>query len=791
MRFTIVQTRQNQQRDTTTWGVVDARDDDTSHPVVVKSSFWPLPSFGCVFRGMSFDAGGRTEHHAEYGPQFVASSLTCLNTQYAATVSALLMKFHARPKWILRVLEVCGMDLRARLDNVERGDAPIDSIGLRNGGADTGYAEKLMDAYRDTKVAIDLCTEFPTLPVKVAMELKTLDAAQIEQNPWVIAERHKINRESMLSIADRIGIRKMGRNVNDPARLEAYARAAFTELSEYASFQSDDAAGHFNDHQGSTWFSREVFVNHMERLLLENGVNGGVDVGCLFEPETMPLYLKCDEGGGAPMFTLSKVDFVERSLASALVARRCGADARATAALSAFDGLLAPSGGDEERRQHEERLRELSPRWRDIFEIYRALDDQQRGCLRTLVWHRKVLLVGAAGTGKTLTLSCCIRFLVDILNEETRALALMGKAAARIHQTLNDERIKCSTVHAELARMSREPLSYAIDEVGTCPTALLQRLVVDLPTDRYLIFSGDEKQLPSIQPGSLLTDMLRPATDRLPVVRLTTIHRNADGSQIAQLSPSIFASGAGQFPAQERCGELAVELIHNAGRAGSNQDSAQLRRAVAVFREYQTKAAAAGGGAVQVLTNTNSVAEQANRLLQPLVLPQVLDGTTPRLERKCGAPFVLKDRVVCTETVDGDDARIYNGTLGTICVVDGGKKTFVVQFDDGNKYTYSAGTFGVKHSYCMTVHRSQGSEYQYVVVLLPSLWALSKNLLYTAITRAQKEVTVIISEFHLKRGLCVEIDRTTRLGARIAEEAASEVCDQASAKRPCLSTRDH
>ena len=142
-----------------------------------------------------------------------------------------------------------------------------------------------------------------------------------------------------------------------------------------------------------------------------------------------------------------------------------------------------PSGGDEERRHHEERLRELSPRWRDIFEIYRALDDQQRGCLRTLVWHRKVLLVGAAGTGKTLTLSCCIRFLVDILNEETRALALMGKAAARIHQTLNDERIKCSTVHAELARMSREPLSYAIDEVGTCPTALLQRLVVDLPTD--------------------------------------------------------------------------------------------------------------------------------------------------------------------------------------------------------------------------------------------------------------------------------------------------------------------
>ena len=78
------------------------------------------------------------------------------------------------------------------------------------------------------------------------------------------------------------------------------------------------------------------------------------------------------------MFTLSKVDFVERSLASALVARRHGADARATAALSAFDGLLAPSGGDDDRRQRRGCV--SSPRWRGVFEIYRALDDQQQGC---------------------------------------------------------------------------------------------------------------------------------------------------------------------------------------------------------------------------------------------------------------------------------------------------------------------------------------------------------------------------------------------------------------------------
>lgn len=783
MRFTVLKTRQNQQRDTTTWGVADALDDDTEQSVVVKSSFWPLPTFGCVFQGMSFDAIGRTEYHQDYGAQFVATSLRCLNTKYAATVSALLMKFHARPKWLLRVLEFCGMNLHALVDKVERGDAPTDSIGLRNSGRDNDYAEKLLAAYRDTKIAIDLCTEFPTLPVKVAMELKTLDKVQIEQNPWVIAEKHKINRESMLLIADKIGIHKMGRDVNDPNRLEAYVRATFTELSEYASFQNDDSRGDFNEYQGSTWFSREVFVNHMQRLLLENDVDSGVNVQLLFEAATMPSYLRCDTSGGMTMFTISCVDSVERNLASTLVVTRQTADTRALSALCAFEGLLQKSGNDH--KNYEGILSEFSSRWREVFNIYATLDSRQRECLHTLVRFRKVLLVGGAGTGKTLTLSCCIRFLVDILGEETKALALMGKAAARIQQTLNDERIKCGTIHSELAKMFREPSNYAVDEIGTCPTGLLQKLIAHLPTDCYLILSGDDKQLPSIQPGTLLTDMLMNRTEKLPVVRLITIHRNAEGSEIAQLSPTIFLSGPAQFPALDRSGELAIELVNN-GRNDPERDSAQMLRAIAVFREYQVKAVV-DGSMVQMLTNTNGVAEQANRLLQPLLLPNVVDPTTPRLERKCGAPFVLKDRVVCTETVDGDGTRIYNGTLGTVSVIDGGKKTFVVQFDDGNKHTYNASTFGVKHSYCMTVHRAQGSEYQYVVVLLPSSWALSKNLLYTAITRAQKGVTVIISEFNLKRALCTNIDRTTRLGVRIMEAAGIEGGDDKElTKRPRL-----
>ena len=115
-----------------------------------------------------------------------------------------------------------------------------------------------------------------------------------------------------------------------------------------------------------------------------------------------------------------------------------------------------------------------------------------------------------------------------------------------------------------------------------------------------------------------------------------------------------------------------------------------------------------------MLTNTNATAEHANSLLQPIVLPHVVESSTPRLERKHGAPFVVRDRVVSVETVESGDMRIYNGTLGTIVSLDLEEKTFVVQFDDNKSHTYNGSTHMVKHSYCLTIHRSQGSEYQNV-----------------------------------------------------------------------------
>lgn len=779
MRFTVIKTRPNAKQDEGVWGIVDARNNDTDANLVVKSSFWPLPCFSCVFPGMIFETEqGHMEYHAQYGEQFITMSPVCMNTHYAATVSALITSFPDRPKWLFRVLRFCKLELYTALADVHSGKSSVTTLGLKNDAREIGFARKLTTAFSESKTVIDLCSEFPTLPVKVAMSLQNVTSAAIKQNPWVLAQNHKVEREAMLPIADQIGITKFGHPPNDPLRLRAYVFAAYKELTEDAAI-GDDERGAWNDEQGSTWLCKRVFMRHVSTLLTtfspDSAATVSTDIQNLFEPVTMPAYLRADVDSDAEtLFTIGPIDCMERELAQMLTRRRDSADMKALFAVSSFERLMELQGRDIaiEEQQIDSTL--PGSRWREVYQLYRHLDATQRSCIRVLIENRLLLLVGGAGTGKTRTLSCCIRFLVDVLGEETRALALMGKAAVRIQQTLGAavQRVVCRTIHSETARKldAMSIPSYAVDEIGTCPPQLLHRLIGHAPMSRYLILCGDDKQLPSIQPGMLLHDIL--LSNCLPTVRLERIHRSVEGSEIARLSPTIFGPNHDFFV--ERSGDLTIRLLQG-GRAKSNEAEAQLRTAIEAFVQLK-----ADGSHVQMLTNINATAEEANRLLQPIVLPNAPHA--PRLERGGGAPFVCGDRVVCTETVDiqvGDETtRIYNGTLGTIREIDVAAKMFVVDFDDGNTHAYKAGTRAIRHAYCLTVHRSQGSEYDCAVVLFTSCFALSKNLLYTAITRAQRRVTLITSQFSLTRALQTEIRRTTRLATRLCEAVVEDDDDE-------------
>ena len=748
MRFTVVASRPNRQN--SSWGIVDAIT-CTNEKIMVKSSYWPLPSFGCVFSGMQFDGIGCIEHNAQYGTQFVASSLTCLNTEYAATVSAFLSDFGTpAPKWVVRILEHCGLNLYKMVDAVCNQEAPGQHLGFALPRQNEELRE-LLQMFRKTKFTIQLCAEYPELPVKAALKLSGIDKAQVDANPWVIARTHKIDQQNMLHIADKIGD-KLHLPKNDANRIEAYVRAAYVELSEYTSVNN----GEINAHQGSTWFTRDVFSSHLLKILPDDSAASGRVIESCFQVDP-PSYLRCDQTDRSQtVFTLDHVCDTEARLAHKLMRPRNETDASALAVLDTFDRLVARDADTDPQL-------DAYPRWRSVFSLYRKLDPVQRNCLRVMLNRRMLILVGGAGTGKTLTLACCVHFLVDILHQETRGVALMGKAATRLQESLADECISCCTIHAEIANCCREPCNYAVDEIGTCPTHLLLKLIDTVTLDKYILFSGDEKQLPSIQAGMVLRDMLQ-VDSALPVVRLQTVHRTAEGNDIASISPTIFESGAKQLLPESRTGDFSITLL---GRGDAMREE-RFKEAVATFQKYQSNQ----NGDVQMLTNTNATAEQANCILQPLFLPEVLHNATPRLPRKYGAPFLVGDRVVCTETIDTPQGvRIYNGTIGSVHSINITKKNMVVHFHE-NAATYTAATNGVKHAYCLTIHRSQGSEYAYAVVLLQSPWALSKNLLYTAITRAQRAGTIVASEYCLQRALSTEIDRTTRLSARLQEEMA-------------------
>ena len=306
-----------------------------------------------------------------------------MNTHYAATVSALITSFPARPKWLFRVLRFCKLELYSALSDVHAGKSSVTTLGFKNDTREIGFARKLTAAFSESRMVIDLCSEFPTLPVKVAMSLQNMTSAAIKQNPWVLAQNHKVEREAMLPIADQIGITKFGHPPNDPLRLQAYVFAAYKELTEDATI-GDDERGAWNDEQGSTWLCKRVFMRHVNTLLTKFSPDSAAvvskDIQELFELETMPSYLRVDiDSDGDTIFTIETIDRVERELAQVLTRRRDSADMKALFAVCSFERLLQLQEMTRDTAVEEQEIDSTFPgsRWREVYQLYRYLDVTQ------------------------------------------------------------------------------------------------------------------------------------------------------------------------------------------------------------------------------------------------------------------------------------------------------------------------------------------------------------------------------------------------------------------------------
>ncbi|MEI8242442.1 MAG: ATP-dependent RecD-like DNA helicase [bacterium] len=361
----------------------------------------------------------------------------------------------------------------------------------------------------------------------------------------------------------------------------------------------------------------------------------------------------------------------------------------------------------------------------------------QRDALLTVLTAKASIITGGPGVGKT----TIIRALVEIFGARKLVVHLAaptGRAAKRMSEATGHD---AQTLHRLLKYLPAErafeftadnPLAgdaFIVDESSMIDIRLMEQFVQALPPHACLILVGDIDQLPSVGPGNVLRDAIQ--SGAIPCRRLTTIFRQDASGLIVRNAHHInhgetfeTAEGASDFyfietDDPERILERVVDLV--------------TRRMPQKFRFDAMSE-------IQVLSPMRRGllgAENLNHVLQ-----QALNPAGPALARG-GTTFRRGDRVM--QIRNNYDKEIFNGDIGFVKSVDEEDRSLVVAFD-GRPVRYDAADLDeLLLAYACTIHKSQGSEYPAVVVLLHTqhFKLLQRNLLYTAITRGRKLVCVV------------------------------------------------
>lgn len=396
-----------------------------------------------------------------------------------------------------------------------------------------------------------------------------------------------------------------------------------------------------------------------------------------------------------------------------------------------------------------------------------VLDEMQKKAVTEAASHGLFILTGGPGTGKTTTINAIIRFF-EGEGAELRLAAPTGRAAKRmteatgyeaqtIHRLLElngmpeDDR-SAGAVHFE--RNAQNPLEadvIIIDEMSMVDIHLMHSLLLAITAGTRLILVGDENQLPSVGPGNVLRDIIHSGC--FPVIELTKIFRQASESDIVVNAHKI------------NRGE-PVE-IHNKSRDFfflKRYDADMIIRVViALIQDKLPRYVNARPFEIQVLTPMRKGllgVERLNQMLQRYLNPQ--DGSKKektlgdRLFRQGDKVMQIKNDYQMEWEVRGrygipveKGIGVFNGDTGILREINEFAETAEVEFEDGRFATYSFKQLEeLELAYAITIHKSQGSEYPAVIlpVLSGPQMLLNRNLLYTAVTRARKCVTVVGSE---------------------------------------------
>lgn len=384
-----------------------------------------------------------------------------------------------------------------------------------------------------------------------------------------------------------------------------------------------------------------------------------------------------------------------------------------------------------------------------------TLAPAQRQAVELALKAGALVITGGPGTGKTTIL----RFVITLLEEMGTEYALCaptGRAAKRMGEATGRD---ASTIHRLLeysygeggfGRNAENTLLadvVIVDEMSMVDVPLMAALLRALAPGTRLIMVGDSDQLPSVGPGNVLRDMVD--SGQIPVVRLTEIFRQSGRSAIVTNAHRI---NEGQMPILEGLEDFGFEPME--------EQEAVIRRLIALNSGKAAKLDAQEPlQDIQVLAPMKKGplgVYNLNKRLQEVLNPPA----HKKKERKYG-DVVFREgdkvmqikndyRLAWTRSLPHQPPEmgegVYNGDLGTIMSIDLYEQTLEVLFDDGRSAVYSFSMLEeLELAYCISIHKSQGSEFP--IVLLPLLGGppmlLNRNLLYTAVTRARHMVCIL------------------------------------------------
>jgi exodeoxyribonuclease V alpha subunit len=413
-----------------------------------------------------------------------------------------------------------------------------------------------------------------------------------------------------------------------------------------------------------------------------------------------------------------------------------------------------------------------SANWERVFahlaeRTSQPLNAGQQGAVRTALTSKVTVLTGGPGTGKTTT----VRTIIQLLEARSRSYVLAsptGRAAKRLSEATGRE---AKTVHRLLEfspqkgfqRNEDHPLEadmVIVDEASMLDLLLTNHLLKAIDPTSHLLLVGDVDQLPSVGAGNVLRDII--ASGQVAVVRLEEIFRQAEGSLIVANAHCInrgqmplFAKGAKDFflfveEDPEKAADLVVDLVKTRiPRKFGHHPVDDIQVLSPMYR-----------GAVGV--------SNLNARLQEALNPASLAKSERRL---AGRVFRLGDKVM--QTRNNYDKEVYNGDIGRVVHLDLENQIMVVRIDDRPvPYDFSE-LDELVHAFAVSVHKSQGSEYPAVVIpiLTQHYLLLQRNLLYTAVTRAEELVVLVGTKKAI--GIAVRNDRIahrhTALDVRLRE----------------------